>query len=101
MGEMLAELDKKGLRENTLIIYMSDNGQPFARAKGTCYDAGMREPLIFNWKNKIVPNQVFNNLVSFVDIFPTLLEVAGVNIPSDILRLTAEARLTHPVSIVF
>lgn len=84
MGEMLAELDKKGLRENTLIIYMSDNGQPFARAKGTCYDAGMREPLIFNWKNKIVPNQVFNNLVSFVDIFPTLLEVAGVNIPSDI-----------------
>ncbi|PSQ67748.1 MAG: heparan N-sulfatase [Bacteroidetes bacterium QH_2_67_10] len=79
MGRMLQVLRRRGLRENTLVIYLSDNGAPFPQAKGTVFDAGIRTPLIFSWPARVAPGQVYDRgLVSVIDLAPTLLAVAGV-----------------------
>ena len=53
IGRMLAELDRRQLRHNTLIVFLSDNGAPFPREKGTLYDGGTRTPLIVSWPASI------------------------------------------------
>lgn len=84
MGRMLRALDERKLRENTLVIFLSDNGAPFPRAKGTVYDAGIRTPLIFRWPAQIEAGQVYRNgLVSVIDLAPTILDLSGVEIPSE------------------
>jgi len=81
VGELLDVLDKKGLIENTLIIFTSDNGMPFPRSKATLYDHGVRMPLIAWWENKIYGNRVVSDPVSLIDLGPTFLELALVDIP--------------------
>ena len=49
IGIMLGELEKRGELENTIIVFMSDNGRPFPRCKGSLYDTGIQTPLIFVW----------------------------------------------------
>ena len=80
VGGMLDVLEEKGLLENTIILFLSDNGAPFPRAKGTLYDAGIQVPLIVSWKNKINP-MVSDRLVSTVGLMPTLLQLAGLPVP--------------------
>jgi N-sulfoglucosamine sulfohydrolase len=83
IGRMLAELDRRRLREKTLVVFFSDNGAPFPREKGTLYDAGTRTPLIFSWPSVIRANSVYDRgLVSTVDLTPTLLEIAGAAPPT-------------------
>jgi N-sulfoglucosamine sulfohydrolase len=82
IGRMLAELNERRMVENTLVVFVSDNGAPFPREKGTLYDAGTRTPLIFSWPGVIPPGSVYDRgLVSTVDLAPTLLEIAGVASP--------------------
>ncbi len=82
IGEMIREVERRGLLENTLIVFLSDNGSPFPRAKGCVYDAGIETPLIFSWKGVIEPGVEYENgLVSTIDLAPTLLNVAGVPRP--------------------
>ncbi len=83
IGQMLAELEKRGLRENTLIIFLSDNGMPFPRAKCTVYDAGVQTPLIFAWDGVIKSGTRYSELVSTIDLAPTLMDVAGIETPED------------------
>ena len=79
MGRMLQVLRQRGMRENTLVVYLSDNGAPFPQAKGTVYDAGIRTPLIFSWPARVEAGQVYDDgLVSAVDLAPTLLAVTGI-----------------------
>ena len=81
IGAMLDTLEARGLRENTLVVFLSDNGMPFPRAKGTAYDAGIRTPLLFSWPDVIEPGAVYGSgLVSVVDLAPTLLELAGAEL---------------------
>ncbi len=83
IGEMMAELERRELRQNTLVIFLSDNGAPFPREKGTLYDAGTRTPLVFSWPGRIPVGTVYDRgLVSTVDLTPTLLDVAGAT-PND------------------
>lgn len=86
IGKMRAELERRGLTENTLVIYLSDNGMPFPRAKGTVYDSGVGTPLVFSWPGVIKPGTKFEGLASVIDLAPTLLDIAGVapEAPSDI-----------------
>lgn len=82
IGIMMEELEKRKLLENTVIIFLSDNGMPFPRAKGTLYDAGIQTPLLFSWKGKIKAGSVHNNgLISTVELAPTILELAGMTTP--------------------
>jgi arylsulfatase A-like enzyme len=79
IGKMLSILERKGKMDHTMIVFLSDNGSPFPRCKGSLYDTGIQTPVIFVWKNKIKENVVHNNgLISTVDLAPTILEVAGV-----------------------
>jgi N-sulfoglucosamine sulfohydrolase len=78
IGLMLAELERRKLTENTLVVFLSDNGAPFPREKGTLYDSGTRTPLILSWPRVIRKGQVYQQgLVSTVDLSSTLLELAG------------------------
>ncbi|MGB4292801.1 MAG: sulfatase [Bacteroidales bacterium] len=76
--KILDKLEEIGEMENTLIIVTSDNGMPFPRAKANCYDAGLHVPLAVCWGSHIRRGQVSNDLVSLVDIAPTILEAAGL-----------------------
>ena len=78
VGDVLAAVDDDGLSEDTLVIYMSDNGMPFARAKTTLYDSGIRTPFLVRWPKQVAPQSVQPHLLSSIDIAPTILELAGV-----------------------
>jgi len=79
LGRMLASLEQRGWLDNTLVIVTSDHGMPFPRIKGNAYDFANRVPLAIMWKNGIVrPGRVVDDFVSFIDLAPTLIEVAGL-----------------------
>jgi N-sulfoglucosamine sulfohydrolase len=79
LQKMIAELERRGLLENTIIVVTSDNGMPFPRVKSNVYDASVHMPLAVMWKEGIVsPGRVIDDYVSFIDFAPTFLELAGV-----------------------
>jgi arylsulfatase A-like enzyme len=78
VGAVLAELDRRGEAGNTLVLFLSDNGRPFPRCKTTLYDSGIRTPWIVRWPGHVPPGSRCTNLVSTVDIAPTLLKLAGL-----------------------
>lgn len=79
VGMLLDSLEKNGLLENTFIIYMGDHGPQFSRAKCSNYEAGLRVPLIIKSPfAKALKGESSSNLVSSIDILPTLMDIAGV-----------------------
>ncbi len=79
LGRMLDELQKRGQLDNTLIVVTSDNGMPFPRVKGNLYEAANHLPLLVRWAQGIRSSgHVVRDYVSFVDLAPTFLAVAGV-----------------------
>lgn len=79
LDRMMAELEKRGLLENTLIIVTSDHGMPFPRVKGHSYDHSNRVPLAVRWPAGIAkPGRVIEDFVDFTDLAPTILDVAGM-----------------------
>jgi len=94
IGLMLEQLEKRGLRENTLIVFLSDNGMPFPRAKGTVYDAGIKTPLIFSWDGVITPGSRYKELVSSIDLAATFLDIAGAPVPEDIYSRSIKSIFT-------
>jgi N-sulfoglucosamine sulfohydrolase len=99
IGRMLDELDRRHLRDNTLVIFLSDNGPPFPREKGTLYDPGTRTPLLFSWPGVIRAGSVFDaGLVSTVDLAPTILEVAGAAVPETMQGRSFRSMLQDPKS---
>jgi arylsulfatase A-like enzyme len=91
VGKVLAKLDALGLRDNTIVIFTSDNGGlstsegwptsnlPLRGGKGWMYEGGIREPLLVRWPAVVKPGTVVNAPVSSPDFFPTLLEATGVD----------------------
>lgn len=81
VGFLLEALKKTNHNEDTLVIFLSDNGPPFPGAKTTLYDAGVHLPLIIstpNQKRRGITNQA---MVSWIDVLPTILDWAGVKKP--------------------
>ncbi len=77
---MLELLEKRNELENTIVIVTADNGMPFPRAKGHCYEYSNHMPLAIMWGKGIRnPGRVLYDYVSFIDIAPTVLEVAGID----------------------
>lgn len=81
-GQVLEELQKRGLTENTLVVFMGDNGASQFRGKGTLYEFGVRVPLLARWPGKVKPGAA-EALISGEDLAPTFLEAAGVTVPKD------------------
>jgi arylsulfatase A-like enzyme len=78
-------LDKEGLRENTMVVFTSDNGfnglqsstNTLRGSKGTVYEGGIRVPAFVNWKGQVAPG-VSETPICGMDYFPTFLELAGI-----------------------
>lgn len=80
VGMLLEALDRLGYAESTLVIFVGDHGPPFARAKTTTYEAGLRIPFLVRWPGVAKP-AVSDALVSTTDILPTVLDAARLDIP--------------------
>lgn len=78
VGKILDELEKDGLKDNTVVILIGDHGGCMPRGKQFLYDGGLRIPLIIRWPGKIEPGQVNDDLVMSLDICQTILDAAGV-----------------------
>jgi arylsulfatase A-like enzyme len=90
VGEIFAELEKTGIAENTLVVYASDHGD-FVGAHGmiekaalghNVYEETLQVPMLFYWKGKIQSGYKNSDLVGLIDIYPTLMELAGIKRPS-------------------
>ncbi len=95
VGRIIDDLERLGLRENTLVLFVGDNGtdrrvtsamgdRMVRGLKGYTTEAGTHVPLIANWPGTIAPGQVNDNLVDFTDFLPTLLEAARLETPDDL-----------------
>jgi len=84
VGEVLKTLDDLGLTENTVVIFVSDNGPPYPGNKMTLYDRGTGTPLFVRWPGVLESGRVVDHLVSTIDIMPTILEVLGIAVPGDL-----------------
>jgi arylsulfatase A-like enzyme len=87
IGKVISKLEKEGLRENTLIFFLSDNGGatnnqssnlPLKGFKGNKFEGGHRIPFILSWPSKLKGGQNYNGLTSSLDIFATSAAVAGL-----------------------
>jgi N-sulfoglucosamine sulfohydrolase len=79
LERMLAALEHRGLLDNTIVIVTSDHGMPFPRAKGQSYDVSNHVPLAMMWKKGIkTTGRTVHDFVSFADLAPTLIAVAGL-----------------------
>ncbi len=97
VGQLVAELERLKLRENTLLVFAGDNGtvpvetprstvggRVLSGAKGNMRECGSLVPLIVNWPGRTPAGTVATNLVDFTDFFPTLAEVAGAPLPAGV-----------------
>jgi len=96
-GEVVGELKKQGVFENTCIIFMADNGRPFARCKTRLYDSGIKTPLIVHWPGGLKQKgQVSHSLVSAIDLAPTILDLAGLTSPHSFQGISMTPLLADP-----
>ena len=84
IGDLLSALKKSGKAEVTMIVYLGDHGADMLRGKRTSYEGGVRVPLIIKHTGKAKPEQVRDELVSTLDLMPTLLAVAGAEAVADL-----------------
>ncbi len=93
LGDLMDFLDKNNLSENTIILFMSDNGgyslrpregeihthnKPLNSGKGSAYEGGIREPMIVKWPGKVKPGTRCSDYLLIEDFYPTILEMAGI-----------------------
>lgn len=95
LGDIMTWLDQNGMADNTIIIFMSDNGgyatgnywrdeplytqnAPLRSGKGSLYEGGIREPMIVRWKGVVQPQSRCDEYLIIEDFYPTLLDMAGI-----------------------
>lgn len=108
VGQILKKLEVTRLEENTLVIFMSDNGgidskitprgdgtdnRPFLGGKATLNEGGIRVPLIFRWKGKMEGDLWVNVPVDCTDIYPTILDAAKLNVGDSDISLDGQSLL--------
>jgi len=111
IGQILNKLDELGIAENTFVMYSTDNGPendtwpdggntPFRSQKDTCWEGGWRVPCLARWPGKIEAGSVLNGIASHIDMFPTLLAMAGdPNVTEKLLNGTAVGGKTFKVHL--
>ena len=90
VGEILRTLERLNLTENTLVVFTSDNGPwfegspgPYRDRKGSSWEGGQRVPFIAQWQGQIPHGVVSDEPAMNIDIFPTFLNLAGIELPSE------------------
>jgi arylsulfatase A-like enzyme len=82
VGRVREALTRTGLADNTLLVFTTDHGLAMPRAKGTCYDPGLKTTLLMHWPGHIVDGGMRDDLLTNCDLCPTLLDLAGVPEPT-------------------
>ena len=110
VGTVLNKLEELGIRENTLIIYMTDHGE-FAgehgmieKAPGIGFRCVTQIPMIFSWKGRLPENEVRDEIIESVDILPTICSLSGIMMPDwvdgkDALELIESGRAIHDFAV--
>ncbi len=80
-GALLRLLDKHQLRDNTLVMVVSEQGSGFPFAKWTCYELGLTSGMIVRWPERVAPGSKSAALVEYTDVVPTFLAAAGLKTP--------------------
>ncbi len=94
IGDVMAKLKQTGLDDNTLVIFTSDNGgawytgiaghnRPYRGFKGTFFEGGIRVPIFMRWPGKIAPGSTRADVAQHLDLFATIVGVAGGRLPTD------------------
>ena len=81
LGDLLKQLADDGLADNTIVVHWSDHG-PLPRGKRWPYDSGIHIPMIVRWPHRVAGGVVSDQLVSSMDLGPSMLSVCGIQIPS-------------------
>lgn len=106
LGDIMNYLDDKNLADNTIILFMSDNGglsavarggerhthnAPLSSGKGSAYEGGIREPMIVKWPGMIKPNSVSDDYLIIEDFYPTILNMAGIENPKIVQTIDGQS----------
>ncbi|MGH7127092.1 MAG: sulfatase/phosphatase domain-containing protein, partial [Planctomycetaceae bacterium] len=90
-GRLLAKLDELGLRENTIVVFLTDNGPQQPRyvadlngRKGSVYEGGIRVPCFVQWPAAVKGGRQIDTIAAHIDWLPTLLDICGVAAPQDV-----------------
>lgn len=103
LGEVLDAVDRKGMQENTLFMYTSDQGANWPFAKWCVYDGGLRVPFIARWPGRIAAGTTTGSMISLADVLPTCITAAGGAPPKNmdgrsfLPVLTGKRRAHRPV----
>ena len=92
LQRMLTYLEETGELDNTIVIVTSDNGMPFPRAKANCYEYGIHVPLAVSFPKKYPGGRIVDDLVSFSDFAPTILEISQTS-PEGMLPISGKSFL--------
>jgi arylsulfatase A-like enzyme len=87
VGRILDRLEADGLADSTIVVWTTDHGDGLPRSKRDLYDSGIQVPMVIRWPEAfrpegVKPGSIDSRLISFVDLAPTLLELAGVEVPA-------------------
>jgi arylsulfatase A-like enzyme len=89
VGRLFRKLDALGIRENTIVVYLNDNGPNTMRFVGDMRgmkthvdDGGIRSPLLFHWPAKVSPRKTSDALCAHIDVLPTILDACDVDVPA-------------------
>lgn len=81
VGKILQRLEDEGLADNTVVFFWGDHGRPMVRGKQFLYEGGIHIPLIVRWPGPVQPGTVNDELISTIDLAPTWMTIAGVDVP--------------------
>lgn len=96
LGDFMAELNRQGIADNTLVIFLADNARPFPGSKTRLTDRGLRSPLLMRWPKGIPKHGKTDALVSSIDLAPTLTALAGAPAPASFQGKSFAPLLTKP-----
>ena len=106
LGDIMNYLEKKNIEENTVILFMSDNGglsaharggephthnAPLSSGKGSMHEGGIREPMLVKWPGKTTPESVSDYQLIIEDFYPSILEIAGIDSLQTIQKVDGES----------
>lgn len=93
VGRIMNTVNEEGLAENTIVVFLSDNGgpvdqnhsknAPFNGQKGILLEGGIRVPMMVQWEGKLPKAETYTNVVSALDLMPTFLELAGIKVTDE------------------
>jgi len=106
LGDIMDYLEEKEVAENTIILFMSDNGglsaharggephthnKPLSSGKGSVHEGGIREPMLVKWPEKIAPNSMSDARVIIEDFYPTILEMAEIDSVKTVQKIDGQS----------